>query len=85
MSADKAEISVNVTIGFDAIGDPLIHLDIVMPEGGGGLAVDSVEDLALHLLGTVAQARANAMVARKLMLDGAPPEDAISFLRSVMG
>ncbi len=79
------QLFFDTTIGFDATGDPLIHLNINIPEGGGAMSVDAVESLALHLLSTVITARTNAAVARKLMLDGAPPEAAVAFLRQVMG
>jgi hypothetical protein len=79
---DKA-LTLDLTLGFDAVGDPLLLFDFHIPEGGA-VTLDSAEGAALHILHTVAQARANAAVCRKLMLDGMPAQQVVHFLRDVM-
>lgn len=73
----------DMTMGFDAVGDPLLHMQFYTPPGGA-VTLDTAEGLALHILNTVAQARANAMVARKLMLDGMPAQQVAHWLRDVL-
>ncbi|MFJ8719731.1 hypothetical protein ACIRD9_42470 [Streptomyces violaceus] len=80
---DEPQARMNLHLGFDSFGDPLLHMDVTVPDDGA-LSLDTAEEMAIHMLTTVAHARANAAVARKLMLDGKTPEEVMTFLREVM-
>jgi hypothetical protein len=84
MTDDKGQLEVDLTLGFDSFGEPLLMMKVQVPEGGA-VPLDSAEDLALHILGVVAMGRANAALSRTLMLDGMPPQEVQRFLQKVMG
>lgn len=81
--SDRRTMYMDLTMGFDGFGEPLIHMAVHIPEDGA-VKLDDVEGMAIHMLNTVAQARANAAISRKMMLDGKSPQEAMEFLRSVM-
>ena len=82
-SAEEAEASIEMTIGFDATGDPLLLVDANLPRGVN-IPPDAAEGMALYILQNVYSARAYAKVARKMMLDGTPAQQVVHFLRDVM-
>jgi hypothetical protein len=80
---DERLLSCEVSIGFDQFGEPLVRLEFTVP-GDGGVRLEDAEQLALHILRETAAARAHAVVARKMMLDGASPDEVVGFLHGVL-
>ena len=80
---EQPTATLNITLGFDACGDPLLKLEAEFPKDGA-VPLDVAEHLALYLLANVQTARAYAAVSRKMMLDGLPAQAVVHFLRDVM-
>ena len=74
---------LDLTMGFDPTGDPLLQMYAHFPEGAQ-VPLDVAEGLAMHILAAVHTARAYSTVARKMMLDGMPGQQVAHFLRDVM-
>jgi hypothetical protein len=72
-----------IRIIIDHVGDPYIWLNIDLPMEAA-LSAEQLEQLALKMIAAAAAARMRATLARKQMLAGVPPTEAIAFTRDLM-
>lgn len=77
---ESRRIEVGVTFGFDAFGDPLIHLDFPQLQEDEALQPEHVEQMALTMLRAVASARVCGSISRAMLLNGRHPDEAVAFL-----
>lgn len=72
---DQVELDLQLQIGTDTFGDPIIRIKLGMPPGYA-MSPEVVEELALKLLAAAATTRTRAGILRHMVLDGIPEVDA---------
>lgn len=73
MGSSDSQFTVDVTPGWDSVGDPMLSLDV---QGHAPIvfAADDAEQVALNMLRQVAVARTGGGWFRNLVLSGIPAE-----------
>ncbi len=82
--SDYLTVDIRIEHGIDSIGDPVMRLEAEFPKDAA-LRPSQVRDIGVQLIAASAQAEANAMIGRQMMLDGMPRDAVAQILAGLLG